>query len=150
MACIASIAIKPRKRGLMQVVPEAVVTVNAGITGDCRGRGGIHQNRQLTVVLEAQWMEACREVGMELPWVLRRANILICGGFRFEPSDVGRKIYLGSNVVLFITGETKPCNRMDEAYRGLQAALTPLWRAGVTCRVLEGGAIRLHDSAIVM
>jgi len=34
---------------------------------------------------------------------------------------------------------------MDRQYRGLRKALRPEWRAGVACRVLRGGTLRVGD-----
>ena len=48
-------------------------------------------------------------------------------------------------VVLEITGETKPCERMEEARAGLRAALTPEWRGGIFGHVVEDGLLRVGD-----
>ena len=50
------------------------------------------------------------------------------------------------NVILEITGETTPCQLMDENYPGLQKALEPNWNGGVTCRVIKGGEIKKGDN----
>jgi MOSC domain-containing protein YiiM len=34
---------------------------------------------------------------------------------------------------------------MDKQYRGLRKALTPDWRAGVACRVVNGGTLQIGD-----
>ena len=62
--------------------------------------------------------------------------------------STGNLIRIG-DTVLEITGETLPCPRMDEQKQGLTQALEPFWRAGVTCNVEEGGAIRLGDKVKV-
>jgi MOSC domain-containing protein YiiM len=49
------------------------------------------------------------------------------------------------NLCLKVTGECKPCTRMDQVAYGLQAILTPSWRGGVTCQVVESGTIHLGD-----
>jgi MOSC domain-containing protein YiiM len=80
---------------------------------------------------------------------MRRANI--CVSFHsFGRQDVGKKIYAGNgDVILQITGETKPCSRMDEVVPGLRKALESNWRGGVTCRVICGGDLRLNESAFI-
>jgi len=49
------------------------------------------------------------------------------------------------SLVLEVTQETQPCQVMEAAHRGLRAALTPDWRGGVCCRVIQSGTIRVGD-----
>ena len=109
---------------------------------DATFREGIAQLAKLNLSFES-WQIACAELGVELPWTTRRANILV-SGMKFSAEDVGKILQIG-DVQLQITVETDPCNRMDEQHQGLTVALTPDWRAGVCCRVLQGGEIRLND-----
>lgn len=141
---VYSIAIKPRKKGPMQLVHHASITIKEGIVGDCRGGGGMFGRRQVTLISLEQWWAACLEVGQLLPVESRRANICICGHL-FGPQDKGKRLYI-RDVVLEITGETKPCSRMDEVAPGLQKALQN-WRGGVTCQVITGGT--LADNCVV-
>ena len=77
---------------------------------------------------------------MELPWQTRRANLLV-DALPLHRST-GVRIVLGE-AVLEVTGETDPCERMEEAQPGLFQALAPDWRGGVTCKVLANGVIRV-------
>lgn len=116
------------------------VTVHAtGVTGDVT-REKAH--RQVTVVAREAWEKACADLGAKVPWTARRANFLIEGIELKETT--GRRLRIGP-VLLEITGETKPCGLMDRQHRGLLAALTPDWRAGVICHVLEPGEVKLGD-----
>jgi MOSC domain-containing protein YiiM len=146
---IIGIAIRVAKRAPMHELFEAEVTVGAGLLGDFRGGGGGKRKRQVTVLSAAQWKEACTELGIELPWYTRRANLCIEGLEKCGPENVGRLLSLGSEVVLEITGETDPCKRMDEAHPGLKDALMPEWRGGYTCRVRHGGHLALGDSIVL-
>ena len=146
MSKIIGLAIKKVAKEPMELEDSAEVTIQAGIVGDCRGTPSVpgKTKRQITVLSEEQWTEASKEVGKEIPWETRRANILI-QGLKFGSNDVGKKLHLGSKVILEITGETTPCKRMDEACPGLESALEQDWRGGVTCRVIKGGTISNGD-----
>lgn len=124
----------------METVDRADVTVEAGVEGDSRGRP---DERQVTVLTRESWQAACDELGQSPPWTTRRANILI-EGLRME-GKLGRTIRIGE-LELEITGETDPCNRMEEQVAGLRRALTPDWRGGVTCRVRRSGSVAVGDA----
>jgi len=140
MSTIRAIAIKNRPRVDMQSIDSARIDVASGILGDFRGS---QRDRQITILSESAWHKACVELGADLPWTLRRANLLI-DGIEFDASFVGRRVHIGE-VELEITEETDPCSRMDAQHAGLTAALEPEWRGGVCCRVLKAGDIRIGD-----
>jgi MOSC domain-containing protein YiiM len=117
---------------------EAEIGGAEGIQGDARGR---NPGRQVTVLFREGWERACGELGVTLPWVTRRANLLVEG---IAPPRAGVQLTIG-DLVLEVTQETKPCHLMEAAHQGLKRALTPEWRGGVCCRVLKGGKIRVGD-----
>jgi MOSC domain-containing protein YiiM len=116
------------------------VSCREGVGGDFRGRPG---RRQVTLLSQEAWQAACTELGTDLPWTTRRANLLI-KGLSFGQGSVGSILQIG-DVQLEITGETDPCERMTQARAGLREALTPDWRGGVCCRVLTEGQITVGD-----
>ena len=65
------------------------------------------------------------ELGSSLDPSTRRANFLIEGVDLVESR--GRVLRCG-DVKIEIRGETKPCNRMDEALSGLKDLMWPEWR----------------------
>ena len=140
MPQLLAIAIRRASRTPMELLPEATITTEAGVANDFRGKPG---KRQVTVVAREGWTAACHDLNSEVPWTARRANLFIEGVPLAQ--SVGRVLRVGE-VELEITGETTPCNRMDEAHDGLQTALKPDWRAGVTCRVLKPGKIAIGDA----
>jgi MOSC domain-containing protein YiiM len=136
---IAGLAMRPAKRAPMCELVTAHVARATGVANDFRGRPG---KRQVTILCRAAWTDACAEIGKQLPWTTRRANLLIEGlDLR---NTTGWDLRIGS-VLLTITGETTPCSRMDEACPGLKDALVSSWRGGVTAFVARAGQISLAD-----
>jgi len=117
------------------------VTVDTGVEGDFRRKLG---HRQVTVLSEEAWKVACANLKIDLPWTTQRANLLV-SDITFSPGSVGRVLEIGE-VILEITMETAPCDRMEKAHTGLREALTPNWMGGVSCRVILGGLISVGDT----
>jgi MOSC domain-containing protein YiiM len=140
MSRLEGIARRERKRAPMETLEHAQISVETGVDRDFRGRPG---QRQVTVISMASWRAACDEIGLEIPWTTRRANLLVDG---IELArTTGSVIHIGP-VWLLVTGEVDPCSRMDEQCDGLTDALKPDWRGGVSCTVLEGGSVSLGDA----
>src|SRR5215471_4127692 len=138
MGQLLGIARVARRLGPLIPLQEARVTATEGIEGDFRG---VKPGRQITILFREGWEDACAELGQELPWVTRRANLFVEGVI--TPHEGGR-LKIGS-LLLEVTQETQPCQLMDKARQGLRAALKPHWRGGVCCRVVEGGTIHVGD-----
>lgn len=145
MSKLSAIAYKTVKRGPMNEVLCANVTQLSGVEKDVFGRQG---KRQVTVLSKLQWQQACRSIEVDLPWTTRRANLLV-DDLVFSSTDVGKHLQIGE-LLLEITGETDPCEKMEIAHAGLEAALTPEWRGGVTCRVLNDAMIHLGDEITIL
>ncbi len=140
---LVGIAIRGQSRASMQSLDSANVTAERGVEGDFRGRPG---NRQVTVLSREAWETACGELGQDLDWTIRRANLLVEGVAL--PQEPGGEIEIG-DVLLKVCGETDPCARMDEQVAGLTAALLPDWRGGVCCQVLRGGGVAIGSAVRV-
>jgi MOSC domain-containing protein YiiM len=138
MGHLLAIARAPVKRGPLSPLAETDVGIADGVCGDARGK---RPGRQVTVVFREGWDAACRELGVELPWTTRRANLLVEG---VPVPREGKRLVIGP-LVLEVTQETQPCQVMEAAHQGLRAALAPDWRGGVCCRVIAGGTIRVGD-----
>lgn len=139
MAQLIGIAKRTTKRAEMQLLDSVVVSLERGVGDDFRGRPG---KRQVTVIACEAWRAVCDGIGVELPWVARRANLLVEG---LELENSGGRVLKVGDVRLLVTKETAPCERMEEVHKGLFAALAAGWRGGVCCRVLQGGKINLGD-----
>jgi len=140
MGRLIAIARTHELRAPMEAMERARVSVENGIAGDARGR---KVDRQVTVLFREGWEDACHEVGVDLPWLTRRANLYVEG--LPPPQASGGRLSIG-RMVLEITKETAPCELMERAQEGLRAAMTPEWRGGVCCRVLSGGDIAVGDA----
>ena len=138
MGHLLAIARAPVKRGPIFPLEQAEIGIAEGVAGDARGK---RAGRQVTVVFREGWEAACRELGVDLPWTTRRANLFVEG---VPVPHEGERLVIGS-LVLEVTQETQPCQVMEAAQRGLRAALTPDWRGGVCCRVIAGGTVRVGD-----
>jgi MOSC domain-containing protein YiiM len=127
----------------MEVLDRVDMSVERGVEGDHRGRLKPGRNRrQVSLMERGDWEAAVAEIGRELPWQARRANLLVEG--IDLPQRGGARLRIGK-ALLEITVECDPCYRMEEIALGLEAALTPDWRGGALARVLEGGPIAVGD-----
>ena len=134
----------------MEEIAEGLIVAGAGLEGD--HKGAKFPRRGITVLAREGWETACAvlesEIGpVHLPWTVRRANLLVEG--LALPKSIGSIVQIGP-VVLEVTFPTQPCARMEEAHNGLLKALHPDWRGGFTARVLEGGRVRIGDTAEVL
>ena len=134
---IVALQLRPTK-GQTEEAERLELNSEVGVEGD-HGRS---KKRQVTLLSEEAWGDACGELEVELSWRTRRANVLVRG--IDLGSTIGSEIELGG-CRLRIHGETHPCGSMDESAMGLQAALTPHCRGGVYGEVLEGGSIAPGD-----
>ncbi|MFL5562248.1 MAG: GNAT family N-acetyltransferase [Gemmatimonadaceae bacterium] len=135
---LEAIWIKRMKRGPMDPVDSATLVAGRGIRGNANQRG----KRQVTIIERELWEGLMGALGANLPPSSRRANLMVSGvslaGMR------GRVLRIGGCRVR-IYGETKPCERMEEALPGLQAAMRPNWRGGAFGEILDDGDIHVGD-----
>ena len=92
-------------------------------------------------------LDIVRELGVELPWHTRRANLLVDG---IRLADLIGQCTRVGEVELTINAETKPCGYMDELHPGLKDALSPDCRAGVYGRVTKAGEVKVGDRVTTM
>ena len=126
--------------GPIETVETATITEGGGVEGNVRKS----RRRRVTVIAAEAWAAACDELGTDLPWTLRRANLLVEG--LDLPREPGARLRIG-DVLLEVTQEVDPCAVMDAQHPGLKAALTPDWRGGVGCMVIEEGRVSVGDTA---
>ncbi|MEQ1648396.1 MAG: MOSC domain-containing protein [Hyphomicrobiaceae bacterium] len=155
---LIGIALKAKSRAPMETRDHGRISIERGLDGDARGAK--YPSRQITILAIEDWQRTLADLPAaadllsplaltiaDLPWTTRRANLLV-QGLRL-PRAKGAKISVGP-VILEVTGQTYPCNRMESARQGLLSALAPDWRGGVTCRVVSGGPVALGDPAQIL
>jgi len=144
MGELIGIAMRPGKRTPMRVVQRATIREADGLVGDY---GGTDEARQVTVMAKEDWEAACRDLGANLHWTKRRANLLIKN--LALPEKSGCYLQIGE-VILKIAGRTEPCERLESTYKGLRKVLSIGGRGGVFCRVIKGGIVGMGDDVQVL
>ena len=138
---IEAIWLKRAHRGVMDAVPAAQLVPGRGLVGSADQLG----KRQITLIEREAWDVMMQELKASVPPGARRANVMV-SGVRLAHSR-GRVLRLG-DCRIRIAGETLPCERMEEACAGLQAAMKPEWRGGAFGEILTEGTIAVGSGAI--
>lgn len=133
-----AIYVKRMKRGPMDPVNEADLIAGQGILGNAN-QGGL---RQVTIIEKELWDKMMDHLQSNLPPSTRRANLLVEGITLAETR--GKTLRVGQCRIR-INGETRPCERMDEALQGLKVEMDPEWRGGAFGEVLDSGRVAVGD-----
>lgn len=137
---IAWIGLRPLKKAPLSSVETAEIVVGTGLVGDhYQGTSG---NRDVTLI-QAEHLEAVgKMLGKTIDPGLTRRNLVVSGLNLLSMMD--KKVKIGDQVVLEITGLCHPCSRMEEnlGFGGYNAMRG---HGGLTSRVLTGGKIKVGD-----
>jgi MOSC domain-containing protein YiiM len=136
---LQAIWIKRSRRGVMDSALAAQLAAGIGIVGNT-DRGG---KRQVTIIEEESWTALMQKFGAALSPSTRRANFMTRN--IALANSRGRVLAIGAGRIR-VNGETRPCERMDEALPGLRRAMEPHWFGGVYGEVLNDAAIAVGDT----
>ena len=126
-------------RGPMDPAASARVVAGRGIVGNAH-QGG---KRQVTIVSSKNWAHVTAPLGATPDPRLRRANLLVSD---IDFTDAHGKVLTIGNVRIRIYGETRPCEQMEAAVPGLQAAMSVPWGGGAFGEILNDGEIAVGDA----
>lgn len=135
---LKAIWIKRMKRGPMDSVANAKLVTGRGLVGNAN-QGG---KRQVTIIEREMWQKVMQQMHSDIAPQTRRANLMV------ENISLARtrgQILQIGNCRIRIIGETRPCERMDEALNGLREALKADWGGGAYGEVLDDGEIKVGD-----
>ena len=144
MATLIGIAKTSKLLAEMEELTEAQIEIDSGLQGDARGT---KRQRQISILFEDDWKDACNELGADLSWLTRRTNLFVSG--MRAPREPGARIKIG-NVELEVRVETEPCDLMDKQHQGLRATLEDNWRGGVCCSVQKPGNIKIGNDVKIV
>src|SRR4029450_7474170 len=130
MAVLHQIWIKRAHGGCMDPAVRATLIARRGIVGNA-DQGG---RRQVTLIDLERWHELMDRLGADLETSARRANLVIDSLDLFDSR--GKTLRIGT-ARLHVLGETRPCERMEEALPGLQAVMRERWGGGAYAEIIE-------------
>lgn len=139
---VVGIQLAKASRLAMVAVVEAEVEAGAGLVGD-RYHGSRH--RQLSVQSLEELAEAEARFDRSIDPLLTRRNVTIDSGP--VPRRPGHRWRVGP-VVLEVVRDAAPCRLLDDTI-GDGARTAMRRRAGVVCRVLDGGRLRVGDTVVL-
>lgn len=148
---LAGIARHREPKGPMETVEKVSVSVAEGVHGDFRGGMASTKpgrTRQVSLIERDGWEAAATESHCPFEWWNSRRNLLL-HAVRL-PREPGTKVQIGATLLIEITDECEPCQRMEALHPGLRAALTPDWRGGFLGRVIEDGEIAVGDEIRIL
>lgn len=122
----------------MDAADTVLLEAGKGIAGNADWGG----RRQVTIVSAERWGELMQEVGASLGPEARRANLVVSG---IDLANSRGRVLVVGWCRLRIGGETRPCEQMEAAAAGLQAAMRTRWGGGAFAEVVTGGAISIGD-----
>lgn len=137
------IGIRPAKRAAIQIVKEAIISLENGIENDHYSKS--QGKRQVTLIQEEHLHALANMLGQAktIAPELTRRNLVVSGINLLALKNQQFKI--GEEVILEMTGFCHPCTRMEDnlgagGYNAMRG------HGGITARVVQGGKIKVGDT----
>jgi MOSC domain-containing protein YiiM len=139
MGRLEAIWIKRARLGSMDPVDRVTLVAERGLAGNAN-QGG---RRQVTIIARETWDRLMSELEASVDPSARRANLMVS---ELDLEESRERVLRVGACRIRIRGETRPCERMDDALPGLREAMRPGWGGGAYGIVIEDGEIRVGDS----
>jgi len=138
IGAVVAIYRSPASRMSMRPVDAVHVRTGGGLAGD---RYENSRHRHISLFSTGEMADASERFGAVIDPALTRRNVLVDGGML--PRTPGIRLRLGE-LELEVVRDAAPCKMLDmEIGDGAKTAMRR--RAGVICRVLQGGELVLGD-----
>jgi MOSC domain-containing protein YiiM len=139
---IKGLAAQIESRGpMVELTEEVAVNPREGLVVDYCSPLGEEGERQVIMLSQVQWREACTALGIQISWLAGGANVLV-DDIVFGPNDLGERISFTGGAILEVVNKADPCERMEKIHPGIYEVLNQKWRGGVLCRVVKEGTLR--------
>ena len=139
---------RPARRQPLESLPEADLLTDAHLVGDhARPRPG--GKRQITLLQHEYLPAVAAMLGQTTPLdPARLRRNLVVSGLNLLALKY-RRLQLGPEIILYVTGECHPCSRMEEelgpgGYNAMRG------HGGLTARIERGGRLRVGHEVRVL
>jgi len=137
MARVAHLFRAPKRRALMEELPEARAVEDVGLEGCAHARP---QGKRQVLLMDRETLDV-----FELAPGIVRENVTT-EGLDVNGLAIEQRLQIGA-VELQVTAVCDPCEQIEALRPGLQAAMQG--RRGMLCKVVQGGVLRRGDEIVV-
>ena len=137
MASVIHLFRAPKRRALMEELPEARALEEVGLEGCAHARP---QGKRQVLLMDRETLDF-----FELAPGIVRENVTT-DGLDVNRLAIGERLQIGK-VELQVSAVCDPCVQIEALRAGLQAAMQR--RRGMLCRVVRGGILRRGDEIVV-